>query len=159
MFTMAVGLAAFEIVLEDGNCKDWFGNPGIVTLAWTAAIFIPAFIFIELNRKEPLVDLRLFARKNFGLGSIVNVVLGIGLFGVVFIRTISYWWKLSCWARPFLKVISLTTAWLRPMTQAPSSWERMRSGLICGPQSIAMSTRGTISSPLALTATSTTAAM
>ncbi len=85
ILTMAIGLAAFEIVLEDGNRKDWFGDPGIVKLAWIAAIFIPAFIIIELRQKEPLVDLRLFARRNFGLGSIVNVVLGIGLYGVVFI--------------------------------------------------------------------------
>jgi MFS transporter, DHA2 family, multidrug resistance protein len=83
--TMAIGLAAFEVVLEDGNRKDWFGDPGIVRLAWTAAIFIPAFILVELFKKEPLVDLRLFGRRNFGLGSIVNVVLGIGLYGVVFI--------------------------------------------------------------------------
>lgn len=83
--TMAIGLAAFEIVLEDGNRKDWFGDPGIVRLALIAAIFIPAFILIELHHKEPLVDLRLFARRNFGLGSIVNVVLGIGLYGFVFI--------------------------------------------------------------------------
>ena len=85
ILTMAFGLAAFEIVLEDGNRKDWFGDPGIVKLAWTAAIFIPAFIIIELLQKEPLLDLRLFARRNFGLGSIVNVVLGMGLYGVVFI--------------------------------------------------------------------------
>jgi DHA2 family multidrug resistance protein len=85
ILTMAIGLAAFEIVLEDGNRKDWFGDPGIVKLAWIAAIFIPAFILIELNKKEPLVDLRLFARRNFAMGSIVNVILGIGLYGVVFI--------------------------------------------------------------------------
>jgi DHA2 family multidrug resistance protein len=82
---MAIGLAAFEVVLEDGNRKDWFGDPGIVSLAWIAAIFIPAFILIELNKKEPLVDLRLFARRNFAMGSIVNVILGVGLYGVVFI--------------------------------------------------------------------------
>jgi len=85
ILTMAIGLAAFEIVLEDGNRKDWFGDPRIVKLAWTAAIFIPAFIIIELLQKEPLLDLRLFARRNFWLGSIVNVALGIGLYGVVFI--------------------------------------------------------------------------
>lgn len=85
ILTMAVGLAAFEIVLEDGNRKDWFGDPGIARLAVIAVIFIPAFILIELHRKEPLVDLRLFARRNFAMGSIVNVILGIGLYGVVFI--------------------------------------------------------------------------
>jgi DHA2 family multidrug resistance protein len=85
ILTMAIGLAAFEIVLEDGNRKDWFGDPGIVKLAWTAAIFIPAFIIIELRKKEPLLDLRLFARRNFRFGSIINVIFGIGLYGVVFI--------------------------------------------------------------------------
>lgn len=85
ILTMAIGLAAFEIVLEDGNRKDWFGDPGIVRLALIAAIFIPAFIMIELLVKEPLVDLRLFARRNFRFGSIINVILGIGLYGVVFI--------------------------------------------------------------------------
>jgi MFS transporter, DHA2 family, multidrug resistance protein len=85
ILTMAIGLAAFEIVLEDGNRKDWFGDPGIVKLALIAAIFIPAFIVIELREKEPLVDLRLFARKNFRFGSVINVILGVGLYGVVFI--------------------------------------------------------------------------
>jgi DHA2 family multidrug resistance protein len=85
ILTMAIGLAAFEIVLEDGNRKDWFGDPGIVKLAWVAAIFIPAFIIIELREKDPLVDLRLFARRNFGLGSLVNLALGMGLYGVIFI--------------------------------------------------------------------------
>jgi DHA2 family multidrug resistance protein len=85
ILTMAIGLAAFEIVLEDGNRKDWFGDPGIVKLAWTAAIFIPAFIIIELLVKEPLVDLRLFGRRNFRFGSMINVIFGVGLYGVVFI--------------------------------------------------------------------------
>jgi DHA2 family multidrug resistance protein len=85
ILTMAIGLAAFEIVLEDGNRKDWFGDPGIVKLAWIAAIFIPAFIIIELRKKDPLLDLRIFARRNFGFGSFVNLILGVGLYGVVFI--------------------------------------------------------------------------
>lgn len=85
ILTMAIGLAAFEIVLEDGNRKDWFGDPGIVKLAWAAAIFIPAFIIIELHKKDPLVDLRLFARRNFRFGSMINVIFGMGLYGVVFI--------------------------------------------------------------------------
>jgi DHA2 family multidrug resistance protein len=83
--TMAIGLAAFEVVLEDGNRKDWFGDPGIVKLACIAAVFIPAFLVIELRKNEPLLNLRLFARRNFALGSIINVVLGIGLYGFVFI--------------------------------------------------------------------------
>ena len=83
--TMAIGLASLEIVLEDGNRKDWFGDPGIVRLAWIAAIALVSFVIIELRSKDPLVDLRLFGRRNFALGSIVNTVLGSGLYGFVFI--------------------------------------------------------------------------
>ncbi len=83
--TMAIGLASLEIVLDDGNRKDWFGDPGIVKLAWTAAIALVSFVIIELRSKDPLVDLKLFGRRNFALGSIVNFVLGSGLYGFVFI--------------------------------------------------------------------------
>ena len=75
ILTMAIGLAAFEIVLEDGNRKDWFGDPGIVKLAWTAAIFIPAFIIIELRqeraacRSAPLCAQKLRARQHRQCGS------------------------------------------------------------------------------------------
>ena len=74
--TMAIGLASLEIVLEDGNRKDWFGDPEIVRLAWIAALAIISFVIIELRSKDPLVDLRLFGRRNFALGSVVNIVLG-----------------------------------------------------------------------------------
>lgn len=42
-------------------------------------------MIIELRSKDPLVDLKLFGRRNFALGSIVNFVLGSGLYGFVFI--------------------------------------------------------------------------
>jgi DHA2 family multidrug resistance protein len=83
--TMAIGLASLEIVLEDGNRKDWFGDPGVVRLAWIAALAIIGFVVIELRSKDPLVDLKLFGRRNFALGSIINIVLGSGLYGFVFI--------------------------------------------------------------------------
>jgi MFS transporter, DHA2 family, multidrug resistance protein len=85
ILTMAIGLAAFEVVLDDGNRKDWFGDPTIVKLAWIAAIFLTAFVIIELRSKDPLVELRLFGRRNFALGSVVNVALGCGLYGFVYI--------------------------------------------------------------------------
>ena len=85
IITMAIGLASFEVVLDDGNRKDWFGDPGIVKLTWTAVIFLTAFIIIELRSKDPLVDLKLFGRRKFGFGSIVNIALGCGLYGFVYI--------------------------------------------------------------------------
>ena len=53
--------------------------------AWIAAIFLALFIALQLARKEPLVNLRLFADRNFALGSAINTILGVGLFGSVFL--------------------------------------------------------------------------
>jgi DHA2 family multidrug resistance protein len=88
ILTMAAGLAALEVVLENGNRKDWFGDPLILKLAWTALLSITAFVIIELRGKDPLIDLRLFARRNFGAGCAVNLLMGIGLYGAVYILPI-----------------------------------------------------------------------
>ena len=36
--TMAIGLAALQTVLEEGNKDDWFGSPFIVRLSIVAAV-------------------------------------------------------------------------------------------------------------------------
>jgi DHA2 family multidrug resistance protein len=83
--TMAIGLAAFQTVLEEGNKDDWFASPLILRLAIVAAVFLCAFVYIELTIEKPLVRLRLLARRNFGLGVVANVLVGFALFGTVYI--------------------------------------------------------------------------
>ena len=83
--TMAIGLAALQTVLEEGNKDDWFGSPFIVKLAVIAAIALSAFIAIELTTKKPLLNLSLLARRNFGFGLLANFLLGIALYGSVFV--------------------------------------------------------------------------
>ena len=57
--TMAIGLSALQTVLEEGNKDDWFDSPFIVNLAIVAAVFLTAFVGIELTVQKPLVNLRL----------------------------------------------------------------------------------------------------
>jgi len=83
--TMAIGLAAFQTVLEEGNKDDWFASPFILRLAVVAALFLAAFVWIELTVKKPLVSLRLLLRRNFGIGVLANVLVGFALFGTVYI--------------------------------------------------------------------------
>lgn len=83
--TMAIGLAALQTVLEEGNKDDWFQSPFIVKLAVTAAVFLTAFVAIELTVAKPLVQLRLLTQRNFGVGVLVNVLVGVALFGTVYI--------------------------------------------------------------------------
>jgi DHA2 family multidrug resistance protein len=83
--TMAIGLAALQTVLEEGNKDDWLSSPFIVKLSVIAFVFLATFIWIELTVEKPLVKLRLLRQRNFGIGVAVNVLVGVALFGTVYI--------------------------------------------------------------------------
>ena len=83
--TMAIGLGSLQTFLEEGNKDDWFGSPFIVRLAIVAAVSLALFLWIELTTKKPLLNLRLLFRRNFGLGTLANVMLGAALYGSSFI--------------------------------------------------------------------------
>jgi DHA2 family multidrug resistance protein len=85
IITMAIGLSALQSVLEEGNKDDWFGSPFIVRLSAIAAVSLSSFLVIELTSKKPLLNLRLLLRRNFGFGMLANFLLGIALYGSVFI--------------------------------------------------------------------------
>lgn len=82
---MAIGLGALQTVLEEGNREDWFGSDFIVRLTVIAAIALSAFLWIELRVKNPVINLRLLARRNFGLGTAANFMLGAALYGSSFV--------------------------------------------------------------------------
>lgn len=83
--TMAVGLAAFQTVLEEGNKDDWFASPFILRLAVVALVSLSLFVWIELAVEKPLIRLRLLMQRNFGFGTIAVTLLGFALFGSVYI--------------------------------------------------------------------------
>ena len=85
IITMAIGLSALQTVLEEGNKDDWFGSPFIVRLSIIAAVALALFLVIELTAKKPLLNLRLLVRRNFGFGMLANFLLGVALYGSVFI--------------------------------------------------------------------------
>lgn len=85
IIAMAIGLGSLQVVLEEGSRKDWFSSEFIVRLSIIAAIFLGIFFAIELTRKQPFINLRLLLRRNFALANIVNVALGVGLYGSVYI--------------------------------------------------------------------------
>jgi DHA2 family multidrug resistance protein len=83
--TMAIGLAALQTALEEGNKEDWLASPFIVKLSVVAAIALAAFLWIELTTRNPLLNLRLLARRNFGFGILANFLLGVALYGSVYV--------------------------------------------------------------------------
>ena len=88
---MAVGLGSLIAMLEEGQRKDWFGSPFIQTCGLLVALFIPLFVLWELFiTKAPLVNLRLLASRNLGLATVVAFVLGIGLYGSLYLTTLYF---------------------------------------------------------------------
>ena len=83
--TMAIGLSAFQTVLEEGNKDDWFSSPFILRLAVVALVSLSLFVWIELTVAKPLIRLRLLKQRNFGFGTIAVTLLGFALFGSVYI--------------------------------------------------------------------------
>src|SRR6202040_990425 len=83
--TMAIGLSAFQTVLEEGNKDDWFSSPFILRLAIVALMSLSLFVWIELTIEKPLIRLRLLLQRNFGFGTIATTLLGFALFGSVYI--------------------------------------------------------------------------
>ncbi|HTW69806.1 MAG TPA: DHA2 family efflux MFS transporter permease subunit [Acetobacteraceae bacterium] len=82
---MAVGLATFQTVLDEGNVYDWFGSSFIVKLSLVSAVALGVFIIVELTRKEPLIQLRLLLRRSFGFGTLANFLLGFALYAAAYL--------------------------------------------------------------------------
>jgi DHA2 family multidrug resistance protein len=82
---MAVGLAALQTVLDDGNVYDWFGSPYIVKLSLIAAVALGAFVMFEFSTVEPVVNFRLLGRRNFGFGTLGTFLLGFALYAAAYL--------------------------------------------------------------------------
>ncbi|MGD0504123.1 MAG: DHA2 family efflux MFS transporter permease subunit [Steroidobacteraceae bacterium] len=83
--SMALGLGCLETVLEEGNKDDWFGSPLILRLTIVGVVSLALFVYVELKRSAPLLQLRLLARRNFGFGTCANFVFGFSMFGWIYL--------------------------------------------------------------------------
>jgi DHA2 family multidrug resistance protein len=82
---MAVGFGSLEVVLEEGERKDWFGNPLIRNLAISAVVFISLFLVIEFVRRKPFINLRLLRERSLLASCVIGLTLGLSLYGSIYI--------------------------------------------------------------------------
>jgi len=76
---LVLWVGALQIMLDKGKELDWFGSGEIQILALVAAVGFTFFLVWELTDKHPVVDLRLFARRNFTFGA-ATLSVAYGLF-------------------------------------------------------------------------------
>ncbi|NLR97106.1 DHA2 family efflux MFS transporter permease subunit [Rhizobium sp. P38BS-XIX] len=84
---MATALICLEIGLKEAPTSGWLSitGGGLFVVASISAAF---FIWRSLCTSSPLVDLRNFQDRNFLVGSTLSFVLGIGLFGSVYMMPV-----------------------------------------------------------------------
>ncbi len=76
---LVLWVGALQIMVDKGKELDWFNSPLIVGLAVMAAVGFAFFLAWELTDVHPVVDLRLFAGRNFTMGT-VSLSLAYGVF-------------------------------------------------------------------------------
>ncbi len=82
LITLIIGVGALQIVLDKGNDLDWFESNFIIIGTLISVIGLAAFIIWELTDEHPVVNLRLFAYRNFCVGTIALVAGYAGFFGI-----------------------------------------------------------------------------
>lgn len=84
---MAIALAALEIALKEAPERGWTAGlvVGLLVISLTSSA---GFIRTTLRVSHPIVDLRSFADRSFAVGCVLSFVLGIGLFGSVYLMPV-----------------------------------------------------------------------
>src|SRR5882724_11866436 len=81
---MAGFLGSLEYVLEEGPQYEWLQDTSVAVCASICFVSAIAFFWRVLTAREPIVDVRTFADRNFGIGCLLSFCVGIGLYGLTY---------------------------------------------------------------------------
>jgi DHA2 family multidrug resistance protein len=76
-------VGTLQIMLDKGKDLDWFASPAIVTLVIVSVLGFIAWLIWEATARYPIVDLSLFALRNFTLGTVCYCIGYAVFFGNV----------------------------------------------------------------------------
>ena len=114
---LVLWVGSLQIMVDKGKELDWFNSGQIITLAVLAVVGFLFFLAWELTEKNPIVDLRLFARRNFWLGTVsLSVAYGV-FFGNVVLMPLwlqQYMGYTSTWAGIALAPVGILAIVLSP---------------------------------------------
>ena len=81
---LAVSVGALQYVLEHGQREDWFESRLIGGLAVIGLAGGAALIWRELTTREPVIDFRVLRHRQMWVGTVLGIVMGIGLYAMAF---------------------------------------------------------------------------
>ncbi len=77
---MVAGFGCLQLVLDRGEREDWFDSSTIVALTIVAVCALVGFLIRELLTIDPILDLAVFADRNFAMGATLSAIVGFGMF-------------------------------------------------------------------------------
>jgi DHA2 family multidrug resistance protein len=133
--TLAIWVAALQIMLDKGQEKDWFSSKFIVVLAVVFAVGIIAWVVRELSTWDPVADLRVFRQVPFAAGTLVMALVGFAMYGGQ--TTLSLWLQTllaypSMQAGEAMLAVGLGAAFAMPIASALVSRFDPRKVCACG---------------------------
>jgi DHA2 family multidrug resistance protein len=85
LLAMAAFLGGAEYVFDEGPRWDWLDDAAVRYAAIVAVTAGALFFWRVLSYRQPIVELRAFQDRNFAIGCVLSFVLGIGLYGSVYL--------------------------------------------------------------------------
>ncbi len=121
---LVVGMVPLLLVAEQGNKWGWM-SAGSWTCYVVGVLGIVGFIFIEIRMKdEALIPMRLFRKRMFAQGLVINVMIGLAMFGSI--ATLPLYMQLVLNATP-----TQSGLWLLPLMVGLMS-ASISSGILTG---------------------------
>ena len=82
---MALFLGSLEYVMEEGPRWQWLEDDTVAAFAAVSAAACAAFFWRAFTAAQPIVELRAYRDRNFAIGSLFAFILGVGLYGSVYL--------------------------------------------------------------------------
>ena len=85
---LAICVGTLQFMLEKGERYDWFESRLVTSLAIASAVSFILLIWRELTVEEPIINFRVLKSRQLAAGVSIAAVLGLALFGSIFILPI-----------------------------------------------------------------------
>src|SRR5512146_818225 len=81
---LAVSVGALQYLLEHGEREDWFDSRLMIALAVIGVVGGIALVWRELTTDHPVIDFRVMRHRQMWVGTILGIVMGVGLYAMSF---------------------------------------------------------------------------
>ena len=83
IITMALGIGLLQMVLSQGNQKNWFSSNVILFASIASALFIVAFVYRSFQTHGEIAPVWMLTNRNLGVACLVASCFAVGTFGVL----------------------------------------------------------------------------